>query len=415
VLASSLPPNPSLEQVRKQAKEYRDLVRTGHPKFTEPARRLHPRWAGAPDDPVAWAGFPLADAQLVTARMYGFPSWGKLRAHLVMLARYTRSPQRRPSGDGDPVDEFLRLACLTYRPSWRTGTGEEADDPLRPARARQLLAAHPYLASASIHTAAAVGDVAAARAMLAADPALAEREGGPHRWPPLLYAALSRVDSVQPGHSTVEVARLLLAHGADPNAGYLPDGEPPPVTALSGAFHGQLDPVHAPAHQYGLALARLLLEAGADANDERALGNAGRYPHDDAHLPLLFAHGLGRVAKGPWRARLGHRLPGPAELVQDELRYAAEADLADRVRLIVRHCAAIGIDLDAPEPWNGRTAHDLAVLSGNTAVAELLAAAGAAVRPLDPAGELVAACLRADREAVSRLLAADPGLVARAT
>ena len=103
--------------------------------------------------------------------------------------------------------------------------------------------------------------------MLAADASLANRAGGPHGWPPLLYLAFSRVNSTRPGNSTLEVARLLLAHGADANAGYLCDGEPPPVTALSGAFRGRLDPVNQPAHQYSLPLARLLLDAGADPND----------------------------------------------------------------------------------------------------------------------------------------------------
>ena len=102
--------------------------------------------------------------------------------------------------------------------------------------------------------------------------------------------------------------------------------------------------------------------------------------------------------------------------MQDELRYAAQMNLAGRVRLLLRHCAEIGIDIDTAEPGPDprRTAHDLAVLAGNAEVADLLAAAGARARPLDPVDELVAACLRADRPTVQRLLAADPGLVERA-
>jgi hypothetical protein len=72
----------------------------------------------------------------------------------------------------------------------------------------------------------------------------------------------------------VEVARPLLAHGADPNAGYMPDGEPPPVTVLSTVLHGRLDPVNQAAHRDAAQLARLLLNAG-DPNDERTVGNAG--------------------------------------------------------------------------------------------------------------------------------------------
>ena len=61
--------------------------------------------------------------------------------------------------------------------------------------------------------------------------------GGPHGWEPLLYLTYSRV-ALGPGRSAVGVARLLLEHGADPNAGYLWEGLVPPFTALTGALGG---------------------------------------------------------------------------------------------------------------------------------------------------------------------------------
>ena len=78
-----------------------------------------------------------------------------------------------------------------------------------------------------------------------------------------------------PGRSAVAVARLLLEHGADPNAGYLWEGLIPPFTALTGALGGGGT---IPKHPEELALARLLLEAGADANDGQALYNQGWGP-----------------------------------------------------------------------------------------------------------------------------------------
>src|SRR4029079_13027176 len=42
-----VPANPSLEQLRKKAKEFRDGVRAGHAKFVDLARALHPRSADA--------------------------------------------------------------------------------------------------------------------------------------------------------------------------------------------------------------------------------------------------------------------------------------------------------------------------------------------------------------------------------
>jgi hypothetical protein len=102
----------------------------------------------------------------------------------------------------------------------------------------------------------------------------------------------------------VEVARPLLAHGADPNAGYMPDGEPPPVTVLSTVLHGRLDPVNqAAAPGRGstrpAAAKRRRPERRAYRRQRR------RYPHNDAALALLLAAGLGHnVAPGLWRQRL---------------------------------------------------------------------------------------------------------------
>jgi hypothetical protein len=413
MLAGSLPPNPSLDQLRKKAKEFRDLVRTGNPKFTKAVRELHPRPPAADAD---WTRFTLSDAQLVTARMYGFASWRRLREYLDMLARYSRSPQRVHSG-AEPaaaadalVDEFLRLACLTHKPRWRVRPGEDYDDTDRQARARDMLAEHPSLAAASIHTAAAAANADVARALLAADPARANADGGPHGWPPLLYLTSSRLNSGDP----VATARLLLTHRADPNAGYLPDSEPPPVTALSAVLHGRLDPPNQPAHRDAQQLARLLLDAGADPNDELAVSNAGGYPHDDAALALLLSKGLGDdTAAGPWRVLLGERAATPAGLVRGELSYAAEMNLVDRVRLILRHVTDIDLDATHDGPAPRHTVHDLAVIAGNTEIADLLAAAGATAHQLGPAEQLVAACMRADRTTVERMLAADPGLVER--
>ncbi|HEU5474492.1 MAG TPA: ankyrin repeat domain-containing protein [Actinophytocola sp.] len=424
MLAYPLPANPSLEQLHKQAKEVRDRVRSGDPvksalEAREMAVQLHPRWMGVAPLGAGWVAFTLADAQLVVARWYGFPSWRRLRDYVAVVDRFGRSPQRRPVNDAGLADEFLRLACLTHCSSFGFGpkAGEEGDDPRRRAEARRLLAAHPELASASIHTAAAVGDVDAARVLLAGDRSLAEREGGPHGWPPLLYLTFSRLNSTEANHSTLEVARLLLVNLADPNAGYLPDGQPPPVTALSGAFRGYHDPVNQPAHPHRLALARLLLDAGADPNDARALQNVCGYPHDDddAGLSLLLEYGLGRPSGGPWRSRLGTRLPTPAQLIQDQLRHAAGSNLVDRARLLLRRCAETGIDIDAPRegPDAGTTAYELAMIFGNTEIVDLLTPAGAQITPLDPTFELVGACMRGDRPAVDRLLAADPGLAER--
>jgi hypothetical protein len=420
MLFGPFPARPSLEHLRKQAKELRDQVRAGDRRAIKMALEFHPRWEGVSFTAAKWATFTLADAQLVIARLHGMPSWRRLREFVVVVARHSSSPQRRPAGGEDLVDEFLRLACLTSCCGWKIGDGEEADDLQRQVEARRLLAERPRLASATIHTAAVVGDVAAAGALLAEDESVANQVGGPHNWPPLLYLAFSRLDSTEADHSTLAVARLLLAHGADPNAGFLPDGEPPPVTALSGAFRGRNDPVNQPPHQYSLPLARLLLEAGADPNDGQAVSNVSGYPHDDSGMALLLEHGLGRRSSGPWRTLVRrdyrYQLPSAAGMVKGELSYAAQADLVDRVRLLLRRCVEIGVDLDAAAdgPDACHTPYEHAVVNGNPEIVDLLIQAGATATPLDPTFHLVGACQRGDHAEVRRLLAGDPNLAERA-
>jgi len=108
--------------------------------------------------------------------------------------------------------------------------------PLRP------VALHPATLSAEDAFGFTPWDRARCRdaiaALLDADPALGGREGGPHRWEPLLYLVYARHDAALGEDATLVTARALLEHGADPNAGYLWHGLPSPFTALTGALGG---------------------------------------------------------------------------------------------------------------------------------------------------------------------------------
>ncbi len=394
-----LPGNANLEQLKKGAKSFQRAVRAGGAGAAEVVREFHPRLSDAQPGSPELAGFTRADAQLVIARQFAFASWPRLRAHLELVEPHARSPHEQPVGgpladERAIVDEFLRLACLTY--------GD--DDPDRLRRAQSMLEVHDWLARASVHTIAAAGLVDAARELLERDPAQASLAGGPHRWEPLLYLTYSRV-GVGPGRSAVAVARLLLEHGADPNAGYLWEGLVPPFTALTGALGGGGT---IPAHPERLALARLLLEAGANANDGQALYNQGWGPDpQEEWLELLFEFGLGSRDGGPWRRRLGERQDSPRAMVEDLLMAAAGHGLTDRVRRLL----ARGVDPEgrgSRHPiYRGRSPVQEAALSGHMDVVSQLVDAGASWEH-DAVDELVAAAMAGDRDTVNRLLAADP-------
>jgi HEAT repeat protein len=77
-----LPPSPSLEQLKNQAKELLRAYRAGDP---EAARRIQPPLALAP------ASVRLATVLHTLAREYGFASWPKLKQHVQALAESTAS------------------------------------------------------------------------------------------------------------------------------------------------------------------------------------------------------------------------------------------------------------------------------------------------------------------------------------
>jgi hypothetical protein len=351
-----LPERASLEQLRKQAKEL---------------------------------GPPLHAAQREIARRYGFASWARLKKHVEAAVEHGRYPDEAVATG--PADTFLRHACLTY----------DADHP-----PRRTVAVPP--AEPTVHTAAACADAPTLRRILAADPGAARREGGPFRWPPLLYLTYARHDPQVAWTAVRDTARLLLDAGADPNAGYLWHGLVPPFTALTGAFgEGEGGPENQPRHPHAILLARLLLEAGADPNDGQALYNR-QFGADDDHLELLFAFGLGTGEGGPWRRLLGDAVDSPETLVRKQLHWAVTHGMAARVRLLARH----GVDVVTPYP-DGRTPAALAVVTGH---AEIVDALDASMPDLEPVDAFVAAALAGDVAALdpadaAAARAAYPGLV----
>ena len=385
----SLPDRPDLAQLRRQARELQRGVRAGDAGATA---HVTDHRAPVPPGPE----FPLSAAQLVIARHYGFSSWPRLVEFVDMKAHYTRTPGSRPAGD-DPADEFLRRACLTY-----------ADDgPQHWRAARDLLDAQPAIARASVLHTAALADADGTRAFLTSDASLARRQGGPFRWEPLFVLAYSRVVPDVDERAVLETARLLLAHGADPNAGYLWWGLPTPFTVLTGIFgEGELGPVRQPRHAHALAFARVVLDAGADPNDGQTLYNRMFEP-DDSHLELLFEYGLGTGSGGPWRFRLGEALDSPPRMLRGQLEWAVLHGMQARVELLVEH----GADVASPL-GDGRTIAQLAAVNGHRELAAFLTAHGApASAPIDPVDDLLGAALAADREHVERLRATDPTLL----
>ena len=183
------------------------------------------------------------------------------------------------------VAAFLRMACL----DWAVGGPQRLQQM---HAAERLLARHPEIASHDFLTAIVCGDADEVDRVLAERPAAATAVVGPRGWPPLLYVCSTRFPS--PGRwseNAVRIAQALLDRGADPNVFY--EGGNPTIhytalTCVVGRGEEQT-----PVHPEARALAKMLLERGAEPYDIQFLYNAfgghasHRYLAEDDFVWLL--------------------------------------------------------------------------------------------------------------------------------
>jgi ankyrin repeat protein len=379
-MTKPLPANPSLENLKKQAKALQRAWAAGKPDTLARIRDAHPHYARLTDAQLRAIHPRLTDCQLVLAREFGYASWPQLRV-AIQTAR-----QELP-------DRFVSLACLCH------------DDPHYDhrdfhAHAHDLLSENPWFADTNIWSAAAAGNVDGVGAILDERPELVNTPG-PYGWTPLICACYSRVAPIDPSHSTFGVGKLLLDRGADANTFTLKgnaderlDQRPRRFTALTGVFGGgSTGLANQPPHPHWREFAELLLSRGANPADEMAL-----HINQDASLDLLLRHGLKPDA-------LGH---DGVTLMGRALTHAARRGNVDQVRLLLLHGALTG------ELTDGKLAWDHAMRLGRVEIARLLEAAGAPTAELDEIGQFISLCMAGDESAARPMLQHSPDLVSRA-
>ncbi|TWB19307.1 ankyrin repeat protein [Rhizobium sp. ERR 1071] len=346
----SLAVDATLDSLKKQAKSFLKAVQAGD---TSARSRVAPYFADI--DSVG-----LQDIQLVLAREFGFSSWTKLKAHL-------ESGDRKHIPQDQLANRFLSLATVSY-------FANIPADPARFDEALMLLKANPEIADESIHVAAALGDADRVGRWLDRQPQLLDRRGGPHELTPLMYAAYARV----PGRSSLPAARELVRRGADVNAFFLDAGQYR-FTVLTGVFgQGEAGKDRQPPHPECEAFARLLLDAGAEANDSQALYNR-MFERDDTCLKLLIEYGLSARDKNNWLVREDGKFVENTQTVFDyQLAWALEHRMGERVRLLVEHGA------DVHKVVNGRTPYEWARLGNDKDLALYLVQQGAVAVRLKP-------------------------------
>ncbi len=246
-----LPGRPNLEQYKKQAKELLHAHRAAEPEALERIRHRHPTLHKLSLAEIPSANFTLADAQYILAREHSFDSWPKFAA-FIETQRLIRTLADLP----DPVSTFIEAACVSRHSGHSTGTLEQA---------QLILQRDPEVATANIYTAAILADEPTAKKLLTQNPRLATATGGPHNWDALTHLCFSRYLRLDPARSEafVNTARTLLDAGANAQTGwYEMIDHPNPRPIIESTLYGAAGIAKHP------ELTRLLLERGADPNDE---------------------------------------------------------------------------------------------------------------------------------------------------
>ena len=394
-----LPARPNLEQYKKQAKELLRDVHSGDAAALERVRRYHPRRQDVQAQQIR-----LTDAQLVIAREHGLESWPKFAAHMTKL-----NLERAAGQIDDPVAAFLRAACIPREDSHASGTVEEAE---------LILSRYPHVARANIHTAAVLADEARVREILERDTSTATGKGGPYEWDALTHLCFSRYLRLDQSRSDafVRTARTLLEAGASANTGwYEMIDHPNPRPILESAIYGAAGI----AHHSGLT--RLLLEYGADPNDEETPYHAAEGYDEDALKALLESGRLDSTSlttlllrKADWHDTDGIRLllehganpNGMTRWHHTALHQALRRDnRIENIVLLLEH----GADFSLREGHSGITGIAIAAHRGRGDVLRLLTERGIAWG-LEGADRLLAACATADDVSIRELTAADPTL-----
>jgi ankyrin repeat protein len=261
-----LPSHPSLEQYRKQAKELVKAHHSADPVALDRISKHHPRFNELSAPETASARFAVTAAQLVIAREHGFASWPAFAEHIAAELRKLSTPYAA----------FIEAASPPLDADYTTGTLDAAE---------ALLKEHPELAHSDIYTCAILGDEPGVRRFLVRNPSDATQKGGPHGWDALTYLCFSRYLRLDRSRSEgfVGAATVLLDAGANANTGWYEVGHQPEPTWES-AIYGAVGLAQHP------QLTRLLLERGADPNDDEAPYHAPETYNNEA-LKVLVESG----------------------------------------------------------------------------------------------------------------------------
>jgi len=300
------------------------------------------------------------------------------------------------------VARFLEFAC------WDHHVHGKGDHRMYDCAAGRLLAQHPEIARDSLYTAVVCGDLEEVERILSERPEAACEPGGSRGWTPILYLCYARFSHSSTIDNALAIARALLDRGANPNDFYMAGDAS--YTALVGvAGEGEQG---SPRQPKAAALFQLLLERGANPFDIQVLYNTHFSGDMLWWLKLIYAHTIESERKTAWDDPDWPMLDmgGYGSGARFLLRVAVDKNDLQLAQWLLEH----GANPNAAPARDARlpkcSLYEEAFTQGFDEMAELLVRHGAT--PGTPAltGEeaFVAACFRLDRQGVQTQLEQHP-------
>jgi uncharacterized protein len=301
------------------------------------------------------------------------------------------------------VARFLEFAC------WDHHVHGKDDHRMYDCAAQRILAQHPEIAHDSLYTAVVCGELQEVDRLVASQPQVAIEPGGSRGWTPLLYLCYTRFSNRQTIDNALAMARLLLDHGANPNDFYMAGDAS--YTALVGvAGEGEQD---SPRQPYAAELFQLLLERGAAPFDIQVLYNTHFSGDMLWWLELVYAHTMksGRVAAWADPAWSMFDMGGYGPGSYFILNNAIEKNDLELARWALERGAGPGPHASAHQKFKPKfSLYERAMLEGLTEMADLLVQHGATPTTpvVDDEWKFVSACFRLDRQQAEALIEKHP-------
>jgi uncharacterized protein len=389
-MVRQLTPQSTLENLKREAKRWLHALRDNDPDVRHEARaRLERAVPDAPPDPA------LRHVQHALAREHGLVGWAALKNQVADAALAGRDHAAR-------VTWFINNAC----PDHHVRGGPAHVRALHTSR--RILERYPEVAHDSFYTAIVCGDVEEVERVLRERPQAASEKGGPKGWEPLLYLCFTRLSLPAASDNALAIARLLLDHGADPSVYFMAGGSRyTPFVGVVGEGEE-----NRPGHPHRDALARLLLERGAEPYDIQVIYNTGFHGRVLWLLELMYEHSVRLGRRADWDDPEWGMIAmgGYGSGARWMLTVAMRSNDLTLARWILSHGASPNAAPPRAKSMSQRSLYEDAVRGGLTEMAELFALYGASRTnvTLDGVEAYTAACLRLDTEAVKAMVVSHP-------